>query len=305
MNTITSLHRPRNPAAPLGTNLAAGTVALALLAVCGLGSCSKQTSSSQAGGSATPSAQLQGKLVLTGSSTLAPLIMKIGERFQQLHPGVEISVKTGGSARGVQDARQGTADIGMASRALTPDESDLVGLPIARDGICLLIHRDNPVRSLTDEQIAGIYTGAITNWKALGGPDAPITVTARSEGRSEVELFLHYFKLKKTDVHASIEAGDNDVGIKAVSADGNAIVYMSVGASERSARNGAPIRLLPITGVVASHQTIRTGDFPLSRPLTLVTEGFPKGLAKTFINYCLSSEVTDLIRQQDFVPFLD
>jgi phosphate transport system substrate-binding protein len=77
-------------------------------------------------------AELRGKLVLSGSSTMAPLMVAVGQRFSERHPGVRIEVHTGGSGRGIRDARRGAVDIGMASRALNDQERDLVGLPIAR-----------------------------------------------------------------------------------------------------------------------------------------------------------------------------
>ena len=83
------------------------------------------------------SGQLQGKLILTGSSTVAPLANEIAKRFEQQHPGVRVDVQTGGSSRGIVDARRGTADIGMASRALAGDESDLTPATHTARKICL------------------------------------------------------------------------------------------------------------------------------------------------------------------------
>ncbi len=143
--------------------------------------------------------KLQGKIHLTGSSTMAPLVTALGRRFQAMHPGVVIEVATGGSALGIHDVREGTCEIGMVGRALKNDERDLIGLPIARDGVCLILHKDNPVKSLSSEQIIGIYTGKITNWKAAGGNDAPITAINRSEGRAQRELFTHFFEIKNED----------------------------------------------------------------------------------------------------------
>jgi len=273
-----------------------------LCALIALAACSKPGSKDAGHDSDAP---LQGTLLLTGSSTMAPLISDIAKRFELAHPNVQITVKTGGSMRGVQDARAGVANIGMASRALTAAESDLSGLPMARDGICLLVNKDNPVQSLTDAQVAAIYIGSVTNWKNVGGLDEPITVISRAEGRSELELFLDYFKIKKTEVKAQSETGDNVLAIRAVSDNKQAINFVSIGESERAAQNGTPIRLLPISGIAASSKTVRTGDYPLSRALTLVTKGTPTGLAEKFLDFCLSSQATDLIRQRGFVPYLD
>ena len=88
------------------------------------------------------------KLVITGSSTIAPLVSEIGKRFEARHPGVRIDVQTGGSSRGVADTRQELAHIGMASRALKPSEQDLQGRVIAHDGIGLIVHQSNPLTSL-------------------------------------------------------------------------------------------------------------------------------------------------------------
>ena len=249
--------------------------------------------------------QLTGKLVMTGASTLAPLIAEIGKRFESLYPGVRIDVQSGGSSRGVADTRQGLADIGMVSRAMKEDEGDLSAFPVARDGVCPIVHRDNPVQALTDEQVVSIYTGKITKWKEVGGTDAPITVVNKAEGRSTLEIFLHYFKLKNVDVKAQVVIGDNEQGVKTVAGNRNAIGYVSIGTAEYDAAHGVPIKLLPIGGVGASTETVQKGSFPLSRPLHLVTRSAPSGLAKAFIEYTQSKAVHDLIRQQYFVPLAD
>lgn len=176
-----------------------------------------------AGAQATATDQLTGKLVITGASTLAPLIAEIGKRFESLYPTVRIDVQSGGSSRGVADARQGLADIGMVSRSMKEDERDLSAFPVARDGVCPILHQENPVQALTDEQVIAIYTGKITNWKAVGGTDAPITVVNKAEGRSTLEIFLHYFKLKNSDVKAQVVIGDNEQGVKTVAGNRNAI----------------------------------------------------------------------------------
>lgn len=242
------------------------------------------------------------KLVVTGSSTIAPLASEIAKRFELSHPGVRIDVQTGGSSRGVADARSGLADIGMASRELKAEESDLVGAPIARDGIGVIVHRDNPVLALSDQQIVQIYTGAVSNWKDVGGADAPITVINKAEGRSTLELFLAYYKLKPEQVKASVIIGDNEQGIKTLAGNPDGIAYVSIGSAEFNVGDGVPIKLLATNGVPANTETVRDGSFPLSRPLTLVTKTQPEGLAKEFIEFARSPAVHDLVKQFYFVP---
>lgn len=254
---------------------------------------------------ATGTNQLSGKLVVTGASTLAPLISEIGKRFESLSPNVRVDVQTGGSSRGVADARQGLADIGMVSRAMKDDEKDLHAFPVARDGVGIILHKDNPVQSLTDEQVIAIYTGKITNWKDVGGKDASITVVNKAEGRSTLEVFLHYFKLKNTDVKAQVVIGDNEQGVKTVAGTRHAIGYVSIGTAEYDESQGVPTKLLPTGGVSASTETVRNGTFPISRPLHIVTRTQPAGLTKAFIDYAQSKAVHDIITQQYFVPLVN
>lgn len=245
------------------------------------------------------------KLLITGSSTMCPLIAEIGKRFQSLHPGVQIEVQCGGSGRGISDAREGKADIGMVSRSLTAKEKDLYGFPIARDGISIILHKDNPVKSLSDAQVTGIYTGKITNWKRVGGKNAPITVINPKKGYSSAELFTHYFNIDYEDIKAAVVAGDNPTRIAAVVGNPNAIAYVSSGEAERKAHAGMPIKPLPFKNIMPTNRNIVTGNYPITRPLILVTKEFPSGLVKTFIDFCLSSAVVDIIELYDFVPYED
>ena len=242
------------------------------------------------------------KLVLTGSSTIAPLAAEIGKRFESLHSNVRVDVQTGGSSRGVSDARAGLADIGMASRALKDDEKDLLKFTVALDGISVILNKANPVVALNKQQIIDIYTGKIINWKEVGGNDAPITVVSKAEGRSTLELFLHYFGLKNTDVKPQVIIGDNQQGIKTVVGNPDAIGYVSVGTAEYEASQGAAIKLLPLEGIAASVENVRNRSFPLSRPLNLVTRVEPAGIAKDFVEFARSPQVNDLIEAQYFVP---
>ncbi len=248
----------------------------------------------------------QNRLVLTGSSTVAPLASEIGKRFESLHPGVRVDVQTGGSSRGVADARRELADIGMVSRALKPEEEDdLLAFTIARDGICVILHQDNPIAALSDVQIIAIYTGGVENWHEVGGNDAEITVVNKAEGRSTLELFLSHFKLENSDIQADVVIGDNEQGIKTVAGNANAIGYVSIGTAEYDATHGVAIKLLPLGAVAASIENVRNGSFPLSRPLNLVTKSEPEGLAKEFIDFARSPAVHDIVKEQYFVPLAE
>ncbi len=242
------------------------------------------------------------KLVLTGSSTVAPLAVEIAKRFESLNPNVRIDVQTGGSSRGINDVRARLIDIGMASRSLKPSESELFSFRIALDGISMIVNKANPVASLDKQQIIDIYKGKIVNWQELGGQDAAIVVVNKAEGHSTLELFLHYFGLQNTEVKPHVIIGDNQQGIKTVAGNPDAIGYVSVGAAEYEADHQVPIKLLPLDGIMASVENVRNQSFPLSRPLNLITREQPTGLVKAFIAFARSQQVADLIGAQYFVP---
>ncbi len=246
---------------------------------------------------------IKGKLVITGSSTIAPLAVEMGKRFEKLHPGVRVDVQSGGSSRGVTDARQGLADIGMVSRGLHPEEKDLVGTPVALDGVAVILHKSNPVARLSKEQLIQIYTGKISDWKEVGGSAGKIVVVNKAAGRSTLELFAHYLALKENDIKAQIVIGENEQGIKTVLGNPLAIAYVSIGTAEFHATEGEPLRLLPLEGVSASVANVKNGSYPLSRPLNLVVKAETEtDLAKEFIAFSQSAAINDLVKEQYFVP---
>lgn len=242
------------------------------------------------------------RLVITGSSTIAPLAAEIAKRFEKRNPGIRVDVQSGGSSRGVADARSGLADVGMASRSLKDDEKDLLPHTIAMDGVGIILHKSNSIAVLSDQQIKAIYRGQITNWKEVGGKDLAITVVNKAEGRSTLELFLHYTGLKNSQIRPQVVIGDNQQGIKSVAANPGAIGYVSIGTAEYDENHGALIKLIPLHGVAATVANVGGGKFPLARPLNLVTRGAPAGLAKRFVDFATSGAVNDLVEAQFFVP---
>ncbi len=241
-------------------------------------------------------------LVITGSSTIAPVISDLAKLYENKNSNVSIDVQTGGSSSGILDARKGLAQIGMVSRALKVSESDLKYYTLAKDGLAIIVHKSNPIEELTEEQIRNIYTEKISNWKLVGGSDKEIVVVNKAEGRSTLELFLKFFKLKNSEIKPDIIIGDNEQGIKTVSKNPNAIAYVSIGAAEYNASVGVPLKLLKFKGVAAQVKNVENGKYPLMRELNLVTKGTPQGLADKFIKFVQSKESYKTIKEHYFVP---
>lgn len=241
-------------------------------------------------------------LTLTGSSTIAPLASEIAKAYEEANPDVQVNVQTGGSSQGIADARSGVADIGMASRSLTEEESDITAHTIANDGITMIVHGENPVASLTKEEISGIYTGEIDNWQEVGGEDRPITVVNKADGRATLEIFLEFLDIDGQQIQSDQIIGDNQQGIQSVAGNPTAIGYVSIGTAEFHREDGTNLALLTVDGIEASSETVSAGEFPMSRPLNFVTHGEPTGVTEDFISFAQSSQVNDIIQAQFFVP---
>lgn len=249
--------------------------------------------------------KLEGQLVISGSSTMAPLITDIAAQFQVRHPGVKIVVRAGGSGVGIADVRASTADIGMASRALGAKEQDLRGYPIGRDGIAVLVHKSNAVADLTEDQMRAIFTGRAAHWNEVGGNRRAIVYIGRTPGRASTEVITHFLRLSDEQLKPHHRAGSNADLIAAIAAEPEGIAYVSVGSAERAVTEGVPIRLLRSNGIEPNNRNIISGDYGIARPLTLVTRQAPVGLARAFIDFALSPAAAGLLRKHDFIPYED
>ena len=246
---------------------------------------------------------LQGKLTIHGTSTIEPLVSQIAERFELQNPHVEIRIKTKSSSQGLKDVTKEVVDIGMVARALFPSErKDFKDFTIAREGVGIIVHQDNPIDFLSYEDILNIYTGRIDNWREFGGNNHAIRVVNKTKDNSTQELFLKYFQLDNAQIEVNRVSKNHQKTIEFIASHPDAIGYVSIDIAEYHITHGVPITLLPIEGTAATTAAVRDSSFPLSRPLNLVTKTEPSGLIKEFIEFAQSEKVHDLVRKQYFVP---
>lgn len=271
---------------------------LALLVGCG-----GEDLSHAAEGQDGPLAQAPKTVLITGSSTLGPLIAAAAERYEKEHPEVRIDVQTGGSSRGIADARRGLAEIGMTSRGLAPSErAGLREHIIARDGVGFVVHTDNPVSSLTGSQLLDIFTGIKTDWLDVGGDAGEIVVINRPAGRSELSLVAGYFRIPPGRMVAAAIGGENTQVIKLVAGNPRAISYVSIGSAAHSITSGSQAKLLELGDIPATPAHVREGTYALPRPLVLVTGPKVSPAAQAFLDELLSDRIDDLILAHSFAP---
>lgn len=243
------------------------------------------------------------QLVITGSTTILPIAEIAGEQFSEARDS-DVLVSGVGSSAGIEAVAAGTSQIGTSSRDLKEEEEGLglVDTPMAYDGIAVIVNPSNPVEELTTEQLRAIFSGEVTNWSEVGGPDLAIDLVNRDEASGTREAFNKIVMDEaKFDRSAAVLPGTGQVR-DVVSRSVGAVGYISVGfvKPRYSARS---VKAIVVDGVVPSADTVADGSYPVRRVLHFFTKGRPSGLAKEYIEYVLSDEVQQgVVVDAGFIP---
>jgi len=242
--------------------------------------------------------ELSGTLNLSGSTTVLPLAQEAAEMFMDENPEVTVNVQGGGSSVGISNVAEGVVDIGDASRDLKEEEKNLglVDHKIALDVIAVIAHKDIPVENLTKDQVKAIFTGKITNWREVGGPDQAIRVVIRDEASGTREMFDEKALGKEKPVAGAIECNSNGIVRQTVSSTPYSIGYISLGYLDNS------VKALKYEGVTANKENAVNKTYPLSRYLHMFTKGEATGLAKAFIDFVLSERFQDEVVAKEYIP---
>lgn len=252
-----------------------------------------------------------------GSDTLVNLALAWAERYMSIHPEVRISVTGGGTGTGVAAMINGTVDIANASRAMKPEEikaAQANGITpteftVARDAIAVVVHPSNPVNNLTLSQISAIYTGEITNWSQVGGPDRPIVLLSRESNSGTYLYFLeNVIRLgnqKSTLLFSPdtlLMSSSEGISVE-VRQNPNAIGYDGLGYVTPDQKVVAVALDSSAPYVLPSAETVNNGTYSISRPLYMYTAGEPTGQIKTYMDWILT-EGQSLVSDLGFVPLI-
>ena len=242
------------------------------------------------GGNAANGDGLSGRISLNGSTSTERVIASLMEAFREEHPGVTLTFDATGSGAGITSATEGTADIGLSSRHLREGEDGVDAIIFAIDGLAVIVHPDNPVTDLSTEQIAAIYTGAITNWSEVGGDDAPIAVIGREAGSGSRGAFDDIMGIEDQVVHDQ-ELTSGGAVITAVATNPFAIGYSSLSAV------GDTVRIVTVNGIPCTEATLLDGTYPIQRPFILMTQvgTEPSEAVHAFIDFVMSPAATEII----------
>ncbi|MBN2119569.1 MAG: phosphate ABC transporter substrate-binding protein [Candidatus Omnitrophica bacterium] len=242
-------------------------------------------------------------ITIKGSTTVLPIAQAAAEVFMDDNPGVNISVQGGGSGVGIASIIDGTCDIGDASRPIKDAELSTAAdngvnpkaYVVAMDGIAVVVHPSNPVTALSKKQIKDIYTGKISDWSEVGGNMGKIVVLGRDSSSGTFEAF-ESLALSKAKVRAdALLNASNQAVASTVARTPGAIGYVGLGYVT------SEIKAVTVDGVMPSKETVLSGEYPLSRPLFMYTNGKPKGVVKEFIDFVLSQQGQHLVEENGYV----
>lgn len=256
-----------------------------------------------------PAAWAAETLQIEGSTTVGPIGDAFAEAFQEMHPDVSITVKKTGSGDGAAALVDGRCDIAMMSRFMKDSEFKQavekgvfpVAHAVAMDGVCVVVHPSNPISALTSEQIRGIFTGKITNWSQVGGPDMTIVPISRDTSSGTYETF-HGLVMNKEKMADNVEyVNSNPQAHARVRSTQGAIGYVGLGFVDRY------VKALKVDGVMPSRSTIAKGIYPVSRPLFLFTNGYPElgSMPFAFCMFYLTEKGQEIIEDKGFVPLTE
>lgn len=261
---------------------------------------------------------------IKGSDTMVNLAQKWAEVYMQKNPNISIQVTGGGSGTGVAALLNATTDIAVSSRELKESELKLAqekgvdprAYEVALDGIAVIVHPDNQIDSITVQQVSDIFTGKIKNWNQLGSDNLPVTLYGRENSSGTYEFFKEHVLGKdksgtQLDYATSTQVLQGTAALgEAIARDIKGIGYGGVGYfAERQdikilyvkADDNSPA-IAPAQNGKVNYDAIWTGDYSVSRYLYAFTDGKPKDEVQAFMDFIVSDEGQDLVRQMEYIP---
>ena len=239
-------------------------------------------------------ADLSGSISMVGSTSMEKFANALSEAFMEKYPKVTVTAEFVGSGAGIEAVSNGTADIGNSSRNLK-DEEKAKGVAeniVAIDGIAVVVDPANTVEDLTKDQLTSIYDGSVTNWKDVGGNDAPIVVVGREAGSGTRGAFEELLKLEDACKYSNELDSTGAVMAKVASTPGS-IGYVSLDVLDDT------VKAVKLDGAESTEENIKAGKYFLSRPFVMATKGEiseQSDLVKALFDFIYSDEGSELVK---------
>ena len=243
-------------------------------------------------------------LEIGGSTSITETMDKLCKAYTALYPNITFNLTSNGSGPGAEGAADGSYDIGMCSRDLKDSEIEkgLISHEIGKDGVAVIVNIDG-VENLTMEQVAQIYSGEITNWNQVGGPDKAIAVYSREDGSGTRDCFDTAMgdAVDGWEIRPDVAINNTTGGIiSAVKSNYGSIGYISIGKLS-TLDEGTEVKGLHavnLDGVVASEDNVLNGTYSIQRNLILCTLGEPTGNTAAFIEWIMSDAGQEILGEE-------
>jgi len=220
-------------------------------------------------------------LRLAGSTSMQPLLADLSTTYQKRAPHVTIIVEGGGSRLGREWAQEGRTDLGLTS--WLPAETDTGwSVPIALDGIAVIVHPDNPLGGLTLLQLRHVFSGRFWHWGDVGGNYGEITVVSREDGSGTRAAFENLVMEGQAVTSTAVVIPSSQAVVEYVAENPRAIGYVSMG------HLSPGVKALAVEGITPTTANVKDGSYHLTRPLYLVAAREPQGETRAFVEFCLS-----------------
>ncbi|MBK8555601.1 MAG: phosphate ABC transporter substrate-binding protein [Lewinellaceae bacterium] len=247
---------------------------------------------------------------IKGSDTVLPLSQKEAEDFMNGIPGAAITVVGGGSGTGITALMDGTTDICMSSRDLkagerlkfTEKQMDIKEITIGYDALTVIVHPSNKVEQLTREQLEGVFTGAITNWKELGGDDMPIVAYSRESSSGTYEFFKEHVMDKKNYASSVLNMPATGAIVQSIGQTKGAIGYIGLAYATSSVKSLKVSYDQGKSFVAPSIAGAKDKTYPIARPLYYFYDGKKESSVKGFVDYVMSPEGQKIVADIGYVP---
>ena len=257
----------------------------------------------------TVSTAFAGNISIKGSDTMVRLGQRWAEEYMKTHKDVTLQVSGGGSGTGIAGLLNGGTDICQASRDMKPQEyADAESKKIvphrvamALDGIAVFINEANPLKELSLEQLRGIYTGFITNWKEVGGPSHIIILYGRENNSGTYGYFKEHVLKNEDFADATQTLPGTAAVVNAVAHDKFGIGYGGI-AWAKGVKAVAVKKDEETPGVEPSVEMVVNGTYPISRELYWFFNGSPSGELRDLLNWALSEDGQRIAQEIDYVP---
>lgn len=239
-----------------------------------------------------------GSMIIAGNGPELPVIERLARAFEKAYPGSVVEINWNQYSDPVKSVKRGTAHVAVTGN----HDPDLRAIPIAWDGIVVVVYVANPIKELTTRQVASMFSGEVTRWSELNGQETAIQLIDRPPNQHIRRRFEETLGIVgRIPPHTKVARSDQ-IALSTVAGNTSAVTYASLGVAREALKYGVDVAVLHIDRVEPAEHTVKDGRYRLHRPVLLLSTNTPSPMADAFAGFVLSKEGQEIIGEM-FVPY--